>query len=354
MLNDARRTNNLDLATDLAKIDFIANERTSDKRISAWSTNQRKLGRIDADLDQRIQENIGLRREAENLLDVGKPTRKSDAVKARLMQLLSARNELSSTTNRREVYRDKIKQINSEIAAISETKKLLPADKQVSLENIVEAQRQGVAEYKIDNKRFTKENFLNKINKMSNSQLMKSRVSVSNDNTTADVLIQKFDAIQKQETGIVPDVKPTEGIQKVEAEVRVAEVIASLAGAIAPARRHGHRQPSFDQAQLLQTGQVGSEVALPHQRGVRDFGEGVVSPADGLDDRQVGTRVAYLVVEQESWLGQEHAPWVENDLTDVVVERALWFEPLQVGRHTAHHRVGSHPLLRRPIGQEFA
>ena len=113
---EVRSKNDLELATNLSNINFMSRELSSDSKISAWANNMERLGKIDAVTNQRIQENVGLRKTARELLrtgQFGKRFRGKDAlaVEQRVMTLLSAKNELSSSQNRKEVFGPKIKEM---------------------------------------------------------------------------------------------------------------------------------------------------------------------------------------------------------------------------------------------------
>ena len=41
------------------------------------------------------------------------------------------------------------------------------------------------------------------------------------------------------------------------------------------------------------------------------------STADGFQYGQVAVRLAHFIIEQESWLSQEHAAGMQDDLADV-------------------------------------
>jgi ribosomal protein S18 acetylase RimI-like enzyme len=243
LYREARNNSNADLAYELTDINTVANERVSDEKISSWANNMHKLGKIDADVNQRIQENVGLRREARDLTSVGTTSRligDGKKVEARVMQLLSARNELSSTQNRKEINGDKIRAINKEIATISETKKLLPDNKDVAgdgvttavnLDAIIGTERQGVSLYKIGGKTFTREQFLSELDKMKNRRLLRARVDIKNDEEAIKIYNNKLNnAIQKQspsaisiqsETGVSKTVE--EGKPQTELEVTTEE-----------------------------------------------------------------------------------------------------------------------------------
>lgn len=209
---DGRAKNNVDIGNKLSSIDGIAMESASDSRISSWANNMESLGKISSEQNQRIQENVGLRREARELLNVGNgrnifSSNTSSDVETRLMELLAARDELSSTPNRQNVFSSTISEINAEISEIATTKKLRPENERTQLAGAgVFGQstdtdiRGQIQKYKINGKSLTKEQFLAELNKMSPNKLMKSTIGVENDEEVSDVLTQKFDAIQKPST----------------------------------------------------------------------------------------------------------------------------------------------------------
>lgn len=135
-IRDTRARKNVDIADNLRTASGIANETASDTRVSAWANNMERLGKITPEENQRIQKNIGLRRDARDVLGtqggIFRPTKKTE-VEARLIELMNARDELGSTPNRREVFKNKISLINEEIAELAEGKELRPEDQQVNL-----------------------------------------------------------------------------------------------------------------------------------------------------------------------------------------------------------------------------
>jgi hypothetical protein len=215
MYLDGRATNNIKIANDFADLNNIASSSYSDGRITSWANNMERLGQISSEQNQRIQENVGLRREARDLLNVGQGKRNfgvtnSSQLEGRLMQLLAARDELSSTPNRQSVFAGKLAEINEEISEIATTKKLRPAEQQTLLagQGVISAQeqesgtdiRQGLSKYAINGKSMTKEQFLAEIEKMSSRRLLKSNITVDNDEETSNKITEKFDAIQEPST----------------------------------------------------------------------------------------------------------------------------------------------------------
>ena len=207
-LIDARNMSNIELASKLTDINFIVNEKESDTRISAWTNNMLSLGKINEDQGQRIQKNLGLSKDADNMLDFGRSKNKpkNKRVKARLMELLAAKEEYTADTNRKEVFSQKIKDINAEIAYLIENKSLAPDNKRAKIEAIfspgveVGDVRAGLSQYVIDGKSYTKQEFLKKLGKMSVRELTKFNGKVVNDEEVANQLNDKINAVQKPET----------------------------------------------------------------------------------------------------------------------------------------------------------
>lgn len=224
LYRNAKTSTNQTLVDELTSVSGLANISASDRRISSWANNMEALGKIDSETNQRIQENVGLRREARDVVGVGRAGRvfeDTKEVEGRVMELLSAKEELSSTQNRRELFRDKISQINEELKEIANTRQLRPEESRVNIDELVYAQRQGIPTYKIGGKRLTKAQFISKLNDMSNRRLAKTNIQVSNDDEVLTLYNDRINAIQEQTTGIVPDAERAEGIQEVEEEVRV-------------------------------------------------------------------------------------------------------------------------------------
>lgn len=242
---DAIANNKLQLAQDLMSINGMAAEGASDVKISEWANNMEKLGQITAEQNQRIQENVGLRRDARNLLGpVGNPT-----LEQRVMELMAAKKELESTPNRKSVFGEKIAQINREIVSIVENGQMLPEEQQTVLAGIgvlgVSEQqaptdvRTGIAAYMLNGKQVTKEAFIAEVNKMSNRRLLRLQAKIDNDEEMASFVQEKIkqaeNAVQEPSTAQVDVQQPpapsptvregdTEGVAPAEAGVETVEV----------------------------------------------------------------------------------------------------------------------------------
>jgi hypothetical protein len=229
MYMDARNKTNVGIANDLADINFMANESSSDGAITKWANNMERLGHITAEQNQRIQENVAIRREARDLLNVGSgkvpmPFTASNKVQARTMELLAARDELTSTQNRRAVFGSKVAEINAELQELVTNKKLRPREKQTVLAGtgVTEASRQatgtdireGINTYNINDKAYTREEFLSRIADMSEKQLKKANVAVKNDDSVLDILRKKGKEIAQkvEETSVLRPKGDDEGV----------------------------------------------------------------------------------------------------------------------------------------------
>jgi len=213
---EVRAKNDLELATNLSNINFMSRELSSDSKISAWANNMERLGKIDAVTNQRIQENVGLRKTARELLrtgQFGKRFRGKDAlaVEQRVMTLLAAKNELSSSQNRKEVFGPKIKEINAELSEILTTKQLRSPEQQTLLAGTgvlsVQEQasgtdvREGRQRYRIRKGiqgalgRFTevsKEEFLKYVNNLSAAEMSRVSLSIDNDEEVSQMVANKL------------------------------------------------------------------------------------------------------------------------------------------------------------------
>jgi len=244
MALDLKMQNNLKVANDLTTINGLLNEtkgvfKPSLGRVSAWANNMERLGQITPAANQRIQENIGLMRDADNVLSANPDVKKSQKVMSRTMELMAAKEELSSTPNRKNVFKNKLKEINQELQEIAETGNVRPEaqeegntfekgfqtflggislNRQTSDTDIRETAK---ASYTIDGISYARNKFLRRINDMSDDELYKRKIVVDNDESITEVLSKKVEnAISKRKTREVDADKQTGDIQTVEETVR--------------------------------------------------------------------------------------------------------------------------------------
>ena len=234
MALDMRAKNNVDIANTLTTIDGLNRElrgfaAPSETRVSNWANNMERLGQINKETNQRIQLNLGLRRDAQNALDATQGKASNEVVQ-RTMELMAAKEELSSTTNRKEIFRNKIADINAELQELVETKTLRSTEDQTNLAGVgVFGQTTGTdvrpdvrAEYSIDDRKMNRKQFLSRISDMSVNQFLNTTIRITNDEEVSDIVKNKFseDAIQESETRGVFTSEQTGDIQTVEGEVR--------------------------------------------------------------------------------------------------------------------------------------
>ncbi len=254
MALDVRAQNNTKIANDLTTIAGINREvggifKPTPTRVSNWANNMERLGQISKETNQRIQLNLGLRQDALNVLETTQGKVDGDVLN-RTMELMAAKQELESTPNRKQVFASKIKEINTELAELADTKKVRPSvstatNQQIEQGNTFEQGFQtnvggiGLVEqtsdtdiretaqskYTINGKSLTRRKFLNRINDMSPKQLKAANITIDNDEQVTDILTEKFgtDAIQEQETGSVSPNQRTGDIQSLEEAVRTVQ-----------------------------------------------------------------------------------------------------------------------------------
>ena len=230
-----KNNSNIEIANKLTDAGFVGTESASDSRISSWANNMHQLGKIDADTNQRIQENVGLKRDAREALSVGENKNKiKPTVLARTMELMSAKEELSSSTNRREIYSEKIKEINKELATIAETKELAPEDASVDLSKTLGTTKKGVAQYMIDGVRYTKDQFIEKTEGMTARRLLRSALGVKNDEETGakvqEIIKEKTNSqLSVDELNSLLDLEEDEDVVETPTESLTSETIINEA-----------------------------------------------------------------------------------------------------------------------------
>lgn len=193
------------IAQNMMDVRLMAADGATDSQIQTWTNNMKKLGKITPEQSQKILENVGLRREANELLGVTAPSRIGIGKKkrARVMELLDVRAGLESSTNTREIFSTEIKAINEELAAISRTNNLVESP--VNLDNINRRDglgRRTVPSYRIGNTLYSKNDFLSYIENLSPRRANKilKDSQVINDEETSLLVEEKLNPFVSQET----------------------------------------------------------------------------------------------------------------------------------------------------------
>ena len=124
---DAFNQSNIELADNLTSQEYLNSQTVNDERISQWANNMQKTGKIDADVNQEIQKNIGYRRQAKLSMGLNPDKRakhKNKAMIDRLSKLYKAKDKLSENQESETANKEKINEIQSEINDIIRDKKL--------------------------------------------------------------------------------------------------------------------------------------------------------------------------------------------------------------------------------------
>ena len=239
---------NQKIAENLMNMKLMASERASDKQIQSWSNRMLKLGKITTEQNQRILENIGLRKEAQEILDITGPSRLgiNKKVQTRLMELLDIRAGLDATTNSRSIFSEELAAVNKEIAEIGRTNELSesPAEN-INFDFGKIGKRTTVPSYRIGNTMYSKTQFLSYIDKLSlrkANKLMKDS-EVVNDEETSILLDEKLQPFAPEEAtqtteDAIQESSPTEvDVQEQStdgAAVGKGDVIAEVTEEITP------------------------------------------------------------------------------------------------------------------------
>ena len=192
------------IAENLMNMKLMASERASDTQIQSWSNRMLKLGKISAEQNQRILENLGLRKEAQEILDITGPSRLgiNKKVQTRLMELLDIRAGLDATTNSRSIFSEELAAVNKEIAEIGRTNELSESPvESINFDFGTIGKRTTVPSYRIGNTMYSKTEFLNYIENLSlrkATKLLKDS-EVVNDEETSILLEEKLQPFAPEE-----------------------------------------------------------------------------------------------------------------------------------------------------------
>jgi hypothetical protein len=211
MYSDIRGKNNLSLVQRLSNVSEFNNVGETDSRISKWANEMHRLGKITSEQNQEIQKNVGRRREAKSLLEVSGNKDASTEVETRIMQLLKAKEKLSSTQNSRQLFSEKIKNINNEIAQTVRTGELASKKIQVNLEGMLDISYRSVLDdvspyYAINGTKLSKKQFVSKMQKLTPEQTLKTNFIINNDAETQGIAEQKITEALKAEGKTTADV----------------------------------------------------------------------------------------------------------------------------------------------------
>ena len=375
-MNIAKSTlgnNNQRIANELMDVVKMAEDGSSDTQIQRWTDNMTRLGKITAEQGQRILENMALRREANDLLEVTSPSgsigRALDGKtkeRTRLMELMAVREGLSSTSNRAEVFRGTIKAINEEIRMIAETGKIPEAPINLDALNIVGFSRQGVASYRVGKQYMTKEEFVSYVESAGPLALrrLQRNSQVKNDPETSALLVEKInaeptvaeaaadantdiqttvveeDAIQEPSTEEVPTREPSGD------SAEVGEGVPESGETTQPIEA----QDEAAEATVEEEAQV-EVIDRPVRSDVTAFRNGTIDPARldgivaGIEARQTAGK-KLTKFQQEVLSSQEQDVAAEADALseELAVDEGLFAPPVEAVEEAAVEEVAPEPV----------
>ena len=122
---------NQNLAASLTNTAYLSSLKESNSKVLAWADNMKKLGKIPESTHKAIANNVAARQITQDIL--GENT-SDERMKVRVMDLVKAREELSSTPERQKIYSEEIGKINEEIKNTAKSNQILSAEQQVDLD----------------------------------------------------------------------------------------------------------------------------------------------------------------------------------------------------------------------------
>lgn len=195
------------IAAELMDVKLMAADRASDSQVQTWANNMLKLERITPEQNQRILENLGVRKEANDLLGVAGPSRVGigSRQRGRVMELLSIRDGLEETSTRRSVFSKEISRINNELSEISRTGKLSESPIDLKTFNTIGGTRTQAPSYRIGSVLYSKSEFLKYIENLTPRRVARivKNSEVTNDEETSILLDEKlkpFDTSVSEQT----------------------------------------------------------------------------------------------------------------------------------------------------------
>ena len=121
------------IADNLADINYFVKDKASGEELSAWANNMESIGKITPEKNQAIQRNVGLERDAVDILETGSEGKANKDVTVRLMELAKAKEDFTSTKAKADAFKPLITEITEEIREIAIEKKLRPKAEQTNL-----------------------------------------------------------------------------------------------------------------------------------------------------------------------------------------------------------------------------
>lgn len=195
------------IAAELMDVKLMAADRATDSQVQTWANNMLKLKRITPEQNQRILENLGVRKEANDLLGVAGPSRVGigSRQRGRVMELLSIRDGLEETSTRRSVFSKEISRINNELSEISRTGKLSESPIDLKTFNTIGGTRTQAPSYRIGSVLYSKSDFLKYIKNLTPRRVARivKNSEVTNDEETSILLDEKlklFDTSVSEQT----------------------------------------------------------------------------------------------------------------------------------------------------------
>ena len=127
-------------ADQMANTQYYSGSTFNNENTTNWAHNMRKLGFIDGVTEEKIQKNIGYKRDSQLLLGLGEKGVASSEllpVQTKMMDVLKARDQLSQNELSKQLFGKSIRALNQELGNLATSKRIVASEESEEADKIV-------------------------------------------------------------------------------------------------------------------------------------------------------------------------------------------------------------------------
>ena len=127
-------------ADQMTNTDYFSGSTFNNEQTTNWANNMRKLGYIDGNTEEKIQKNIGYKRDAQLLLGLGEKGVASTEllpVQTKMMDVLKAKDQLSQNELTKQLFGKSIRVLNQELGNLATAKTIVDNEESEEADKIV-------------------------------------------------------------------------------------------------------------------------------------------------------------------------------------------------------------------------
>ena len=124
----------------MTNTDYFSGSTFNNEQTTNWANNMRKLGYIDGNTEEKIQKNIGYKRDAQLLLGLGEKGVASTEllpVQTKMMDVLKAKDQLSQNELTKQLFGKSIRVLNQELSNLATAKSIVDNEESEEANKIV-------------------------------------------------------------------------------------------------------------------------------------------------------------------------------------------------------------------------